>query len=90
MDEQMRTVIVNQIVAERNRQLEQCFIPGIDCNTFDKGNSINDWVAYITAYAGRVTSCRRNTNTQQVPRDNLIKAAALCIAAIEAIDSGWC
>lgn len=44
----------------------------------DDFNTINDWIAFITDYSGRA----RVNN----PRGQLIKVAALAVAAIETYD----
>ena len=46
-----RETIIARINTERDRQISLAH--GGDTNEFDKDNSKNDWVAYITAYAGR-------------------------------------
>lgn len=79
----------DDVVAERARQLE--LKHGGDTDSFDKSNSKNDWIAYVTAYAGRASDkVARNEREGQSFRDNMVKAAALCIAAIEAYDAGHC
>ena len=70
---------------ERQRQLALPF----DTEEFDKGNTQNDWVAYIIAYAGRATDCQRNIKENQGFKENLVKVAALCQAASDAIDKGY-
>ena len=82
--------IVDEIVDERNRQRDICKHGG-NTDSFDKGNSRNDWVAYISAYNGRgAAKCSRNEKEGQDFRANMVKVAALAIAAIEAHDQGWC
>lgn len=82
--------VADEVLAERYRQIHQCRFAGISADDYDKINTKNDWVAYITAYAGRATDCHRNETEEQPFRDNLVKAAALCLAAIEAHDKGYC
>ncbi|GAG53417.1 unnamed protein product, partial [marine sediment metagenome] len=49
----MRDKILQEIKAEREHQTE--LMHGGDTEEFDKTNSQNDWVAYITTYAGRAS-----------------------------------
>ncbi|HUU93215.1 MAG TPA: hypothetical protein VM238_18630 [Phycisphaerae bacterium] len=81
--------ILEEVVAERNRQRE--LKHGGDTDAFDRGNSRNDWLAYIMAYAGRAAAkVFRNEREGCQFRENMIKVAALAIAAIEAHDKGYC
>jgi hypothetical protein len=80
---------LEDISNERDAQLSKAI--GSDTEIFDKSNSRNDWVAYITAYVGRASDkCARNERECCQFRENLVKAAALCVAAIEANDKGYC
>ncbi len=80
---------LEDIVNERLRQLH--IKHGGDTYEFDKTNSRNDWVAYIVAYAGRASDkCARNEKDGQKFRENMVKVAALALAAIEATDKKWC
>jgi hypothetical protein len=73
---------------ERNRQVLLAL--GGDTEAFDRSNSANDWIAYVNAYLGRAArKVYRNDHEQQKFRENMVKAAALCIAAIEAHDKGY-
>ncbi len=82
--------IVDEILAERARQVEVCKHGG-DTNSFDRTNTQNDWVAYITAYAGRASAKVGKNHLQgETFRENMIKVAALVVAAIEAHDQGFC
>lgn len=77
--------IYDEIVAERQRQKELGH--GGDTDAFDATNTQNDWVAYICAYVGRASAkVARNLREGQTFRDNMIKVAALAVAAIEAYD----
>lgn len=49
---------------------------------FDDHNTLSDWVAYITDYAGRAA----NSSNFSESRKNLVKAATLACAALEAWD----
>ncbi|MAT51427.1 MAG: hypothetical protein CMK32_09625 [Porticoccaceae bacterium] len=62
---------------------------------------MNDWVAYITAYAGRAAEkVYRNQRESELNgkdscdkkrfRENMVKVAALALAAIEAHENGYC
>lgn len=76
--------IINDINTERRRQRHM----GMD--DFDVGNSEEDWIAYIVAYAGRAsTKVVRNQRENQSFRDNMVKVAAIAAAAIEANDKGY-
>ena len=77
------------VMKERDRQVKLAH--GGDTNAFDKTNTRNDWVAYITAYTGRATNkCLRNERENCGFRENMVKVAALAVAAIEACDKCWC
>jgi len=81
--------VIDDIVEERGRQT--ALAHGGDTEGFDKHNSKNDWVAYVSAYTGRAAAkCARNEREGQEFRANMVKAAALCVAAIEAHDKGYC
>lgn len=73
--------ILSEIRAERERQIED---HGYDEN-HDSCCTMNDWVAYICAYAGRAADCKRNRGENF--RKRMIKVAALAVAAIEAHDN---
>lgn len=81
---------LQDVLAERERQggLQH---GGVATNEFDKGNSQNDWIAYVTGYTGRAADkVSRNVREAQPFRANMIKAASLALAAIEAYDQGLC
>jgi hypothetical protein len=64
---------------------------GGDTEEFDKTNTQNDWVAYISAYAGRASAkVARNEREGCEFRANMIKVAALAVSAISAYDKGYC
>lgn len=77
-------VIVDEISAERAGQRI------LNHDALDRRNTRNDWVAYINAYAGRAANTQRNVREGQGFRENMIKVAALAIAAIEAHDNDHC
>jgi len=81
---------MEDVLNERIRQVAQCKHGG-DTNIFDQKNTRNDWVAYISAYLGRAADkCARNERDVQNFRENMVKVAALAVAAIEAHDKKWC
>jgi hypothetical protein len=76
---------IEDIKKERQRQIELAH--GGNTENFDKTNTENDWIAYINAYIGRAAQkCFRNEAEKQDFRTNIVKAGALCVAAIEACD----
>ncbi len=78
--------IVNEVLAERNRQRD---LAGIE--ELDQRNTRNDWVGYIAAYSGRAADkVSRNQMEGQDFRANMVKVAALALAAIDACDKGYC
>lgn len=81
--------ILQQVKVERERQKSLEFAE--DTESFDRTNSMNDWVAYLVAYAGRAAEkVFRNKREGQDFRSNMVKTAALAVAAIEAYDKGYC
>ncbi len=81
--------VIEDIQKERARQVSLSH--GGDTNEFDKTNSRNDWIAYLNAYSGRAAEkVFRNEQEGQEFRVNMVKTAALCVAAIEAHDKGYC
>ena len=72
-----RQDIFNEIDAERSYQ-DSTWGPKLD-----QANTPNDWVAYITKYAGRAVTMPFDPN---VFRAQLIKVAALATAALEQDD----
>lgn len=80
---------IEDVVAERERQISCAH--GGDTDEFDKTNSRNDWIAYVAGYTGRASQKMfRNERENQSFRENMVKAAAVCVAAIEAHDKGYC
>jgi hypothetical protein len=77
-----------EVYKERYHQIDLSL--GGDTNDFDKSNTKNDWIAYINAYIGRAAAkVERNEREGCEFRKNMVKAAALAVAAIEAYDKGW-
>jgi heme-degrading monooxygenase HmoA len=79
--------LISRIVDERERQKT---LPGSE---WDSKNSVNDWIAiashYLTQQAKRKGSSRINRGgavTQEDFEDDLIKAAAVILAALEYSD----
>lgn len=90
----MSNKVLLDVISERERQRTlPCEVNGSAevIEEFDKGNSQNDWVAYITSYAGRASAkVAKNEAEGQRFRTNMVKVAALALAAIEAFDKGYC
>jgi len=64
---------------------------GGNTEEFDKKNTKNDWVAYISAYAGRAAAnVARNEREGCEFRASMLKVAALAISAIRSYDKGYC
>lgn len=83
----MSSKALDDVLNERQSQKNN---PNIG-DSFDKTNTQNDWVAYISAYSGRAANkVLRNKKEEQKFRDNMVKTAALALAAVEAYDNGWC
>lgn len=72
-----REAIFDEINTERDRQNEMW---GSD---FDDKNTINDWTSYICRY---VCNASRDHCLPDQGRVFLLKAATLCVAAIETLD----
>lgn len=75
-DDLARSAVLAEIRHERNYQTDKWG------NEFDDKNTVNDFTAYITKYAGNAAfaTCTADQRTQ------LVKVAALAVAAIETID----
>lgn len=80
--------VVEEVKRERERQLQWS-------DGFDRGNSRNDWIAYIASYSGdaadKVIKKEKGTSFEDNMRfrSNMIKVAALAIAAVESLDKGY-
>jgi hypothetical protein len=70
LSDNIRQEIFDCVRAERQRQID------LWGDRFDDNNTINDWVAYICEYAGKAAHSENPSE--------LIKVAALAIAAVEA------
>jgi len=75
--DEIRQFILDDISRERDYQDEKW---GAE---FDDKNTINDWVSYIAAYAAGAADMGIRPRQQRV---DLLKTAALAVAAIEAFD----
>lgn len=77
----IRADILEAISKERKRQ------DRLWGSEFDDKNTPNDWVAYITNYvAAGAYDGRHEKFTVEGFRANLLKAATVCVAAVETID----
>jgi hypothetical protein len=75
--------VIHDIIDERERQ-KRLAVADLDLT-----NTRNDYIAYVTAYIGRAADkCPRNDREGQEFRTNMLKAAALIVAALEAYDVG--
>jgi len=74
-DKLFRTAIFDEIDTERKRQ-----DLGIG-HEFDDKNTPNDWVTFVVRYVSRSAEFPINER-----RTNMLKAAAICVAALEAFD----
>jgi len=82
----IRTNILKAFENERHRQDVLAFAGSTP--DFDATCTPNDWVGFITAYAGRaVDRMPRNIREGATFRENMIKVGALALAAIEAHDN---
>jgi hypothetical protein len=85
----LNEAIIADLIEELKHQQSKKF--GGNTAEFDKTNTQNDWVAYITAYAGRSSArVARNERESCEFRANMVKVAALAILAINAYDKGYC
>lgn len=76
-----REHILGEIKQERQRQLTLWSIKDDDSNTR------NDWASYICYYASSgAYNGKGKIFTNMIYRRSLIKVAAICVAAVEAID----
>lgn len=69
--------ILEEIRKERQHQHE------LWGNDFDDRNTCNDWIAYITSYAGKGVTLEASALEF---REAMIKVATLAVAAVEAVD----
>jgi hypothetical protein len=80
--EEIREKILGEIEAERMRQI----VVKKRTPESDESNTGNDWVAYIASCVGRATENMFNQRNGLGFRENMIKVAALAVAAIEWYD----
>lgn len=76
---------IDAILSERERQVR------VWGNSFDDTHSQNDWVAFITSYAGRAMQKNPGDEGNPYPNpgafvDAMIKVGALAVAALEAYE----
>lgn len=77
---QKRQQILEKIVQERLRQFN---LPGSE---FDITRSPNDWLAIVGRYLYNSSSTKNIKSTKQDFEDDLTKAAAVILAALENVD----
>jgi len=88
-NEEAHVHAIVSIISERQRQEELKL--GGDTEKFDATNTQNDWIAYINTYLGRATQkVASNEIRGEKFEENMIKAGALCLAALEAHHKGYC
>ncbi len=77
-----RSAIFDEIEVERKRQ------DGMWGNEFDDKNTPNDWVTFITRYVSKAAEWNKvlPEDTNHPYRTEMLKAAAICVAALEAYD----
>lgn len=61
---------------------ERAYQEGKFGTSFDERNTVNDWVTYIAMYAGKAAFA----GTEAEARQQLMKVAALAVAAMESFD----
>lgn len=76
-----RAVYVQRIVKERERQDD---LPGAE---YDVRNTPNDWVSIVLHYVAEEVRRGGVKPSEAMFEDNMIKAAAVILAALEHLDS---
>ena len=76
-----RDKIVDLILAERQRQFN---LPGSE---WDMKNAPNDWIAIAASYLAASTRKKHTKPTADGFEDDLIKAAAVILAALEHVEN---
>lgn len=71
----LRVAVLDALDRERERQIAMGYTPAHD----DLHSNPHEWAAYILAYLGRAV----HPYSQEGWRDNLVKAGALIVAALE-------
>lgn len=74
---QTRQIVIDSIINERLRQLD---LPGSE---FDARLSENDWIAIASKYLSESAARKHQKPNAAQYRDNLIKAGAVIVAALE-------
>jgi hypothetical protein len=83
-----RKAILAEVMAARQRQIDKAH--GGDTDRFDMDNTRNDWIAFITCYAGKAADrVFQNDNSAENFRARMLNVAALAMAAVEAVDVGY-
>ena len=72
-----RDKIIERILSERDRQFN---LPGSE---WDMRNSPNDWIAIAASYLTAATTRKHTKPTVENYEDDLVKAAAVILAALE-------
>jgi hypothetical protein len=73
---------MQDVMDERHRQVRH----GYTADSDDQ-NTVNDWIAYITRYLGRAQSAAvYGANSIPNVRQEMVKAVAVGVAMIEALD----
>lgn len=81
--------IFAEAIEERHRSVEYFKGIGVNIHEFDKSNTRNDWISYITTYAGRASE-KVHSNERGGFRANMLKVINLAVAAIQAYDEKYC
>ena len=81
-DKLILVAIFDEIDVVRMRQA------GMWGHEFDDKNTPNDWVTFVTRYLSRAAddTVTQPSHIEKFYRLNMVKAATVCIAAIEAFD----
>lgn len=77
----MSDSVFAEIAEERQRQKNLGY-----SRAHDEFLGPNDWVAHVTTYAGQASSSDCNIEAGELFRKNMLKVAALAVAAIESYD----
>ncbi len=81
--------ILEQIQDERERQ-KTLYFNGVSVIELDKFNKSNDWISFIITRLGKCGTTNPGGSNHDIGnfRTQMIKVAALAVAAIEASDNG--
>ena len=78
--------VLGEILQERKRQKDELKLDQEN----DDQNDRSDWVAHICVYNGRAAHQLHGATDVDQFRENMIKVAALAVAAVEAYDAQYC